>query len=61
MNHIKENILTKLQKLNSQPRNLRAGSRSTVLFLKKPFAWTIYYRHAKYSMKDLIRQTHLSP
>ena len=61
MNYIKENIITKLQKLNSQPRNLSADSKSTMLFLKKPFAWTIYYWHEKYSMKDLISQTHLSP
>ena len=28
MTYIKENIITKLQKLYSQPRNLRAGNKS---------------------------------
>ena len=32
----KENIITKLQKLYSFPRNLRAGNKSPTLFLKKP-------------------------
>ena len=32
----KENIITKLQKLYSLPRNLRAGNKSPALFLKKP-------------------------
>ena len=32
---IKENIVTKLQKLYSLPRNLRAGNKSPVLFLRK--------------------------
>ena len=34
---IKENIITKLQKLYSLPRNLRVDNRSPALFLKKPF------------------------
>ena len=33
--YIKENIITKLQKLYSLPRNLRAGNKSPALFLKK--------------------------
>ena len=34
--YIKENTITKLQKLYSPPRNLRAGIKSPMLFLKKP-------------------------
>ena len=34
---IKENIITKLQKLYSPPRNLRAGNKSPTLFLKKSY------------------------
>ena len=34
--YIKENIITKLQKLYSPPRNVRAGNKSPMLFLKKP-------------------------
>ena len=37
--YIKENIITKLQKLHSLPRNLRAGIKLPTLFLKKP-VWT---------------------
>ena len=33
---IKENIITKLQKLYNPPRKLRAGNKSPALFLKKP-------------------------
>ena len=33
--YIKENIITKLQKLYSPPRNSRAGNKSPVLFVKK--------------------------
>ena len=36
MTYIKENIITKLQKLYSVPRNVRAGNKSPVLLLKKP-------------------------
>ena len=36
MTYIKENIITKLQKLYSLPRNLRVGHKLPVLFLKKP-------------------------
>ena len=36
MTYIKENIITKLQKLYSLPRNLRAGNKLVALFLKKP-------------------------
>ena len=35
MTYIKENIVTKLQKLYSLPRNLRAGNKLPVLFLRK--------------------------
>ena len=35
--YIKENIITKLQKLYSLPRNPRVGNKSPVLFVKKPF------------------------
>ena len=34
--YIKENIITKLQKLYSLPRNLRVGSKSPVVFVKNP-------------------------
>ena len=34
--YIKENIITKLQKLYSPPRNPRAGNKSPALFVKKP-------------------------
>ena len=34
--YIKENIITKLQKLYSPPRNPRAGNKLPVLFVKKP-------------------------
>ena len=34
--YIKENIITKLQKLYSLPRNLRAGNKLPMLFVKKP-------------------------
>ena len=34
--YIKENIITKLQRLYSLPRNPRAGSKSLTLFVKKP-------------------------
>ena len=34
--YIKENIITRLQKLYSLPRNPRVGNKSPVLFVKKP-------------------------
>ena len=34
--YIKENIITKLQKLYSPPRNPRVGNKSPALFVKKP-------------------------
>ena len=34
--YIKENIITKLQKLYSPPRNSQAGNKSPALFVKKP-------------------------
>ena len=37
MIYIKENIITKLQKSYSPPRNLRADNESPTLFLKKHF------------------------
>ena len=36
MVYIKKNIVTKLKKLSRLPRNLRAGNKLPVLFLKKP-------------------------
>ena len=36
MTYIKENIITKFQKLYSPPKNLTAGNKSSVLLLKKP-------------------------
>ena len=35
--YIKENIITKLQKLYSPPRNPRVGNKSPALFVKKSF------------------------
>ena len=57
--YIKENIITKLQKLYSLPRNSRAGSKSPVLFVKSLFPWAIYRPRAKYSLKGLqyIKET----
>ena len=34
--YIKENIIAKVQKLYSPPRNPRAGNKLSVLFVKKP-------------------------
>ena len=34
--YIKENIITKLQKLYSRPRNSRVGNKSPELFVKNP-------------------------
>ena len=42
MTYIKENIITKLQKLYSPPRNPRAGNKSPTLFVKKSPACTIF-------------------
>ena len=36
LSYIKGNIITKLQKLYSLPRNLRTGNKLAMLFLKKP-------------------------
>ena len=38
MTYIKENIITKLQKLYSPPRNPRAGNKLLMLFEKKPLS-----------------------
>ena len=38
MTYINENIITKLQKLYSLPRNPRVGNKSSVLFVKKPLS-----------------------
>ena len=37
MTYIKENIITKLQILDSPPRNLRVDNKLPAQFLKKPF------------------------
>ena len=46
MTYIKENIITKLQKLYSPPRNPKAGNKLRALFVKKPLLkglnWQIY-------------------
>ena len=52
--YIKENIITKLQKLHSPPRNPRAGNKSPALFVKNLFALAIYRPRAKYSLKVLL-------
>ena len=51
--YVKENIITKLQILYSQPRNLTAGNKSPTLLVKNLFAWEIYLPRAKYSLKGL--------
>ena len=51
--NIIENIITKLQKFYSMPRNPRAGNKSPALFVKNLFAQAIYRLHAKYSSKGL--------
>ena len=53
MTHIKENIISKLQKLYSPVRNLGVGNKSHVLYVKNHFARVIYWPHAKYSLKGL--------
>ena len=50
----KENIITKLQKLYSLPRNLRAGNKSPALFLKNLLARVIYCPCTKYLLKGLL-------
>ena len=49
--YIKENIITKLQKLYSLSRTSRVGNKSPVLFVNP---WAIYRLCAKYSLKGLI-------
>ena len=51
--YIKENVITKLEKSYSPPRNSRMGNKLPVLFVKKPLSWAIYCPHAKYSLKGL--------
>ena len=55
MTYNEENIIARLQKLYSLPRNPRVGSKSPMLFVKKLFARAIYCLEAKYSLKGLIR------
>ena len=54
MTYIKENIITKLQKLYSPPRNPRAGNKLPMLFVKNHFARAIYRLRTKYSLKGLV-------
>ena len=54
--YIKENVITKLQKLWSLPRNLWAGNKSPMLLKKKKkkqFAQVIYHWFTKYSLEGL--------
>ena len=52
--YIKENVITKLQKLWSPPRNLWAGNKSPMLLKKKKqFAQVIYHWCTKYSLEGL--------
>ena len=46
-------LKSKLQKLYSLPRNLRASNKSPLPFWKNLFAWAIYHPHTKYSLKGL--------
>ena len=52
--YIKENLITKLQRLYSTSTKLRAGNKSPTLFLKKMFAWAIYCLRAQYSLKRSV-------
>ena len=54
MTYIKENIITKLQKLYNLPINPRAGNKLPTLFVKNHFAWAIYRLRTKYSLKGLV-------
>ena len=55
--YIKENMITKLQKLYSPPRNPRAGDKLPVLFVEKPLCMgDLPLSHAKYSLKGLELQ-----
>ena len=60
LNYMKENIITNLQKLYSQPRNLMARNKSPAIFLIKPLCMGDLSPlipppspHAKYSLKDM--------
>ena len=52
--YIKENIISKLQKLYSPPRNLKAGNKSRKLFLKNVFARAIYCPAQNHHWKALF-------
>ena len=55
--YIKENMITKLQKLYSPPINPRAGDKLLVLFVEKPLCMgDLPLLHAKYSLKGLELQ-----
>ena len=51
--YIKKNIIIKLQKLYSPPRNPRAGNKSPVLFVEKPLCTGDLLPTCKYSLKGL--------
>ena len=54
MTYIKENIITKLQKLYKPPRKPRTGNKLSALFVRKSFCNSDFYRlHTKYSLKGL--------
>ena len=49
-----KNIITKLQKLYSPPKNSRVDNRLPVLFKKNLVAWAIFCMSWKYWLKDLL-------
>ena len=53
MTYIKENIIAKLQKLYSPPRNPRAGNKLLMLFEKNLFPRAIYRLRSKFLLKGL--------
>ena len=55
--YIKENMITKLQKLYSPPRNPRAGDKLPMLFVEKPLCMDdLPLLRTKYSLKGLELQ-----
>ena len=57
MTYIKENIITKLQKLYSPPRSLRTGNKSTTLILKKSPVLKIFTERPTKDSQNLVKRT----
>ena len=54
MTYIKENIFTKVQKLYSPPRKLKAGNKMPALLLKKPLCTGDLSWHATATAKNYV-------